>query len=348
VTGLLRLLLAGLLALLLPAAPAAAATYTLTATQDTDVRENGGGTANCGGCTSLSTRRHSTGEYRTLYQFSLASIPSNQRVTSATLRIYVTGAVSSTVSVYRVTQSWSEGTLTWASSAGVSHDPTAVAAFVPASSGRYYDIDLTGLVAQWRSGTVANNGVITRLAANNSTATFTSKEWATATQRPQLVVVTDPAPSLMAALSNPVVSDPSNGIVNPKAIPGAILLYSLNVTNGSSGYPDSNSVVVVQPVPAQSSLYVGDLGAAGSGPVAFVQGSPSSGLAYSYSGLASTADSLAFSNNGGSSFGYTPVPDPLGFDPAVTHIRVSPTGLFAGASASGSPSFTISYRIKVK
>lgn len=347
-TGLLRLLLAAVTALLLAGPPAAAATYTLTPTQDTDVRENGGGTANCGGCTTLSTRRHSTGEYRTLYQFSLSSIPSNQRVTSATLRIYVTGAVNSTVSLYRVSQSWTEGTLTWANSAGVSFDPTAVATFVPASSGRYYDIDLTSLVAQWRSGAVANNGVITRLAANNTMATFTSKEWATITQRPQLVVVTDPAPSLTTVLSRPLVSDPSNGTVNPKAIPGAILLYSLNVSNGSSGYPDSNSVVVVQSVPPQSSLYVGDLGAAGSGPVAFAQGSPSSGLAYSYSSLASTTDNLAFSNDGGASFGYTPVPDPDGFDSAVTHIRVSPTGLFAGASGSGSPSFTISYRVKVK
>jgi hypothetical protein len=340
-------LFAAVLALALPVAPAAAATYTLTPTQDTDVRENGGGTSICGSCTTLSTRRHSTGEYRSLYQFSLASIPSDQRVVSATLRIYVTGAVNSTVSLYRVTQSWSESSLTWANSSGVSFNTTAVATFVPASSGRYYDIDVTALVAQWRAGT-ANNGVITRLAANNTMAIFTSKEWATSTQRPQLVVVTDPAPSLTTVLSHPLVSDPVNGTVNPKAIPGAVLLYSLNVSNGSAGYPDSNSVVVVQSVPAQASLYVGDLGAAGSGPVAFVQGSPSSGLAYSYSGLASTADNLAFSNNGGASFGYTPVPDSAGFDPAVTHIRVSPTGLFAGSSGSGSPSFTISYRIKVK
>ncbi|HEX8309493.1 MAG TPA: DNRLRE domain-containing protein [Allosphingosinicella sp.] len=344
--GLIRLLaLAGALLL---GAPAAAATYSLTPTQDTDVRENGGGASNCGVCTTLGTRRHSTGEYRSLYQFSLASIPSSQRVVSATLRLWVTDAENSTVSLYRVTQSWSEGTLTWANSAGVSFNPTVIASFVPASSGRYYDIDVTALVAEWRSGAVANNGLITRLAANNTLAGFTSREWATVAQRPQLVVVTDPAPSLTTILSHPLVSDPSNGTVNPKAIPGAVLVYSLNVSNSSSGYPDSNSVVVVQSVPAQASLFVGNLGAAGSGPVAFVQGSPSSGLAYSYSGLASTTDDLEFSSNGGASFGYTPSPDPTGFDPAVTHIRVSPKGLFAGNSGSGSPNFTLSYRIKVK
>lgn len=345
-TGLARLLVMALALLL--GGPAAAATYALAPTQDTDVRENGGGNGNCGSCTALSTRRHSTGDHRTLYQFSLASIPSNQRISSATLRLWVTGAENSSVGIHRVTQSWSEGTLTWANSGGVSHNATAAGSFVPASSGRYYDIDVTALVAQWRAGTAANYGLITRLAGNNSLATFTSREWGTVGQRPQLVVVTDPAPSLTTVLSRPLVSDPANGTVNPKAIPGAVLLYSLNVSNGSAGYPDSNSVMVVQSVPAQASLYVADLGSAGSGPVAFAQGSPSSGLSYAYSGLSSTTDDLAFSNNGGATFAYTPSPDPSGYDPAVTHIRVSPKGLFAGSSGSGSPGFTISYRIKVK
>ncbi|MEA3008389.1 MAG: trimeric autotransporter adhesin [Sphingomonadales bacterium] len=344
--GLLRILI-GAWALLL-AMPAVAATYTLAPSQDTDVRENGGGINNCGSCTALSTRQHSTGEHRSLYQFSLATIPSGQRVVSATLRLWVTGAESSTVSLYRVTQTWSEATLTWANSAGVAFNATAVGSFVPASTGRYYDIDVTALVAQWRAGTAANNGILTRLAGSNTLATFTSREWTIVGQRPQLVVVTDPAPSLTTVLSHPLVSDPSNGTVNPKAIPGAVLVYSLSVSNSSAGYPDSNSMAVVQSVPAQASLFVGDLGSTGSGPVAFAQGSPSSGLTYAYSSLASTTDDLAFSNNGGASFGYTPAADASGYDSAVTHIKVSPKGVFAGASGSGSPSFTISYRIKVK
>jgi hypothetical protein len=336
-------------AALLLGMPAAAAVYTLPPSQDTDVRENGGGVGNCGSCTTLSTRQHSTGEHRSLYQFSLASIPTGERLVSATLRLWVTSSENSTVSLYRVTQNWSEGTLTWANSAGVSYDSSAaVGSFIPASTGRYYDIDITALAGQWRSGSVANQGIITRIAGSNRLATFTSREWGTASQRPQLVVTTDPAPSLTTVLSHPLVSDPMNGTVNPKAIPGAVLLYSLNVSNGSAGYPDSNSVTVVQSVPAQASLYVGDLGAPGSGPVAFAQGSPSSGLTYAYSSLASTTDDLAFSNNNGSSFAYTPVADANGYDSAVTHIRVTPRGVFAGSSGSGSPSFTISYRIKVK
>lgn len=344
---LLRLLALALTAALLGASPAAAATQTLAPSQDTDVRENGGGNNNCGACTQVSTRRHSTGEYRALYQFDLSAIPSGQRLVSATLRIWVTSAENSTVSLYRVTQSWSENTLTWANSSGVAHDGTVVASFVPASSGRYYDVDVTSLVASWRGGT-PNHGLITRLASNNSLAAFTSKEWATSSQRPELVVVTDPPPSFTTALSSPLTSDPHNGTTNPKAVPGAIRLYSLKITNGSSGYPDSNSVVVVQPVPAGLSLFVGNLGGAGSGPVAFAQGTPSSGLTYTYAGLASTTDDVGFSNNGGASFAYTPSPDSNGYDNAVTHIRVTPRGIFAGSSASGTPNFTISYRVKIK
>jgi hypothetical protein len=148
-------------------------------------------------------------------------------------------------------------------------------------------------------------------------------------------------------MSHPLVSDPYNGTTNPKAIPGSVLTYSVNIGNGSTGYPDSNSVVVVQSVPPQAVLYVGNLGAPGSGPVAFAQGSPSSGLTYSYTSLASTTDNLAFSNNGGASYTYTPTPDANGYDSAVTHIRVTPQGTFAGASGSGSPNFTLSYRIRV-
>lgn len=344
---LLRFLAVILAALALWAPPAAAATYTLSPTQDTDVRQNGGGTNNCGVCTQISTRRHSTGEYRTLYQFDLSGIPSGQRLVSATLRVWVTSAENSAVSIYRVTQTWSEGTLTWANSGGVSYNTTVMASFTPASSGRYYDVDVTTLAALWRSGT-ANNGLIMRLGTNNTLATFTSKEWGTASQRPQLVVVTDPPPSFTTILSHPLVSDPYNGTTNPKAIPGAVLLYSLNVSNGSAGYPDSDSVAVVQSVPPETSLYVADLGGAGSGPVVFAQGTPSSGLSYSYTSLSSGTDNLAFSDNGGASFTYTPVPDANGYDAAVTHVRVTPSGIFAGSGGSGSPNFTLSFRVKVE
>ena len=329
------------------AAPAAAETYTLTPTQDTEVRSDAGGTSQCGGCNDLRVRNISTGETRPLFQFDLSSIPANATVASATLRLWVTVAESATTSIYRVTQPWTEYDLTWANSGGVSHNTTAVASFTPSVSGRSYDVNVTSLVNQWRAGT-ANYGVILRIAGTSMEASFKSREWGTAAERPQLIVVASVAPTFSLSVSSALTSDPFNGGTNPKRIPGAVLLYSSVVRNSSSGTPSANSVTVTEAVPAQTILYVGDLNGTGTGPVTFVQGSPSSTLTYTYTSLASTTDDVSFSNNGGSTFTYTPVPDTSGYDANVTHVRVNPKGTFAGSSATGNPSATIRFRLKVR
>ena len=341
----IRLLLALLLALW-PAAAAASDTYSLAPTQDTEIRQNGGGTSNCGGCTSLITRAHSTGHYRALYQFDISSIPASSTLVSATLRLWVRDNEYNSVSIHRITQAWTEYGVTWANSGGVAHDAASAGAFTPSTPGRYHDIDVTALVALWRSGT-ANRGVLLKMSGNNAYASFTSREWGNAGERPQLVIVATPAPSFTAVSSSSVVSDPFNGTVTAKRIPGAILARSLVVTNSSSGSSDANSVAIVARVPSRTRLFVRDLGATGSGPVSFTQGSPSSQLSYAYSSLASTTDDLAFSNDGGVSFGYTPVPDATGYDAAVTHLRIAPKGTFAGTTGSGNPGFTLGFRVKV-
>jgi hypothetical protein len=218
--------------------------------------------------------------------------------------------------------------------------------FSPASSGRYYDIDITSLATLWRGGT-ANYGLIMKLATTNTLATYTSKEWATATQRPQLVVVTQPAPSFTMVASTSLVSDPFNNAVNPKAIPAAKARYTVSVSNSSAGSSDSGTAFTF-PVPTGMDMCVGDIGAAGSGPVSFANGAVSSGLSYSYVSLASTTDSLAFSNNGGTSFGYTPAADPGGCDSNVTHVKVSPGGAFAAKTGATAPSLTLQMLMRVR
>jgi hypothetical protein len=106
---------------------------------------------------------------------------------------------------------------------------------------------------------------------------------------------------------------------------------------------------VTVPVPSQSTLYVGNLGGAGSGPVSFTDGAVSSALTYTFTSLSSTTDGIEFSNNSGSSWTYVPTPDANGFDAAVTHFRVTPTGTFRGTRcASGTTSFSIGYRTRTK
>jgi len=154
-------------------------------------------------------------------------------------------------------------------------------------------------------------------------------------------------PTLTYLKSVAVFSDPLNNTTNPKAIPGALQAYTLRVTNQGAGSVDSNTVALVDPVPANTALFVQDLSVAGSGPVAFTNGTPTSTLTYTFSGLANAGDDLEFSNNGGASWVYTPVADANGCDPAVTHIRVRPKGTMAAASGAGNPFFEVRFRVRV-
>ena len=162
-----------------------------------------------------------------------------------------------------------------------------------------------------------------------------------------VLTVGNPAPSLTVVKALQTTSDPFNGAVNPKSIPGALMTYTVTVTNTGPGAADPNTVFVLDAIPANTDLFVGDLSAPGSGPVLFVDGAPSSALTCTFTSLASPTDDVSFSNDGGASFGYTPVPNANGVDPAVTHIRINPKGTLPG-NGGGNPSFQVRFRVRVE
>ncbi len=136
--------------------------------------------------------------------------------------------------------------------------------------------------------------------------------------------------TLAIAKSSTLVSDPVNGTTNPKAIPGAVVRYSFTVQNSGPTATDSNSVFIVDSLPAQISV-----GTAAS--PAFTQGSPTSALTFSaasdirYSNAATAPASFAACT-------YSPV---AAYDPAVRYVCLRPQGSMAGSS--GTPtSFTLS------
>lgn len=139
-----------------------------------------------------------------------------------------------------------------------------------------------------------------------------------------------------------VVSDPLNGALTPKAIPGAAVDYTITVNNTSNRALDDGTIALADPVPARTKLYVKNLGLAGSGPVAFGQ-ALLTGLSLTFSGLGSTTDDVAFSKDGGVTYGYVPVPDEDGCDPLVTHLRVRPRGTMAIAGV-----FNVRFRVVVR
>ncbi|MBA3581849.1 MAG: hypothetical protein H0W44_05270 [Gammaproteobacteria bacterium] len=140
-------------------------------------------------------------------------------------------------------------------------------------------------------------------------------------------------------------SDPVNGVSNPKAIPAAIMEYRVRVTN-SGAAADTDSIVITDPIPSNSRFYFG----APLNPINFINGTPVSGLTFTFTSLASVTDDVAFSNNGGTSY-VTPTIDGFGYDttvPPINFIRINPKGVLSGDTGSGAPSFDILFRVRLQ
>ncbi len=107
------------------------------------------------------------------------------------------------------------------------------------------------------------------------------------------------------------MTDPINDGSNPKAIPGAVVRYTVDVANEGLGSPDSNSMVITDPLPTDTALFVDTSG-------------------------------------GGPPHTYIPVPDAQGFDPVVTGYRINPTGVMNPTVGSNVPSFSIEFRVRIE
>jgi hypothetical protein len=144
-------------------------------------------------------------------------------------------------------------------------------------------------------------------------------------------------PSITLLKSVTVISDPVSGTTNPKFIPGAVVQYTIIVSN-SGGPVDNNTTVVTDLIPAKTLLY--------NVPVPFIQGATSSTLTYN------PATDLSYSNDGGSTWTATPSYDPTtGCDitsPPITNIRINPKGIFAGSVSPPTPSFQLTFGVCVK
>jgi uncharacterized repeat protein (TIGR01451 family) len=125
---------------------------------------------------------------------------------------------------------------------------------------------------------------------------------------------------------------------NPKRIPLAVVQYEISVTNSGPGTVDSNTLVITDPLPTATAMYVAT---ALGDPLVFVNGSTPSGLTFNY------ASNVTYSSLGaGGPWTYTPVPDANGFDALVKAVRISPSGIMS-AAGSGNPSFVVRFRVRI-
>lgn len=144
-----------------------------------------------------------------------------------------------------------------------------------------------------------------------------------------------------------VNNDPVNGANLPKAIPGAQVLKTVDLVNEGKLSTDVGSFTLVQSITSDLAMNVNDW--SGMGPILIQQGSglEKSGVGFTFTTLADTADGLAFSNDGGVSFNYTPVADADGFDANVTDFRLTFSGHFL-PSITTQPKLQYQYLVRIE
>lgn len=120
---------------------------------------------------SNSVMQVQTDTLRALVEWNLSQVPAEADVVNAVARFYVPSVKKNddvTVSAYRLTQSWTESSVTWNkydgvnnwATAGGDYNSTVWASETVSAPGQFYTWNITSLVASWRNGTYANYGVI--------------------------------------------------------------------------------------------------------------------------------------------------------------------------------------------
>ncbi len=182
------------------------------------------------------------GQQRSLLQFDLSAIPATSVIQSAQLSLYRTNSGANTVTAYRLTRPWSEGTATWNNYDGVHPWATAGGDFDPASgvaialsAAGFSTWNLTSLMTAWTAGTHPNAGILL-VASGTGSSTFASSDEATnVLWRPQLEVTfrapcgwTPPATvKTLAAVQDTWIDESGSGAANYGGS------QSFTVTNGN-------------------------------------------------------------------------------------------------------------------
>ncbi len=135
------------------------------------------------------------------------------------------------------------------------------------------------------------------------------------------------------------ISDPINLGTDPKAIPAAVVNFTLSVENTGSLSPDNDSLTVVDTVPNELSLCVTSVCLSGGPVILDATGSPvPPGV---------TIGAVEYSDDNGATFAYTPAPDADGFDANVDAVRITLDGTMSSISIAGPPSFDLIFAARV-
>jgi len=147
---------------------------------------------------------------RSLVRFDISSLRPNVDITQATLMVYLGGSwdypgTRRTITTYRITGDWSEGSVTWNNGPGYGHAYDSSSTLHGAWD--WYEFDVTDLVRAWYDGAYPNQGIMLRgpevSGLDSSWRSFGTRE---SSYTPRLVVeYTPPGESPEARLYLPFV-----------------------------------------------------------------------------------------------------------------------------------------------
>lgn len=208
-----------------------------------------------------------------------------------------------------------------------------------ASTGSFLDSNSNGIPDRWTIPTLAGQGSatltltvtaasVTASVARTNTATLVSL---TGLNQDTTNDSASASVTILPAASLSTLKTSSSATANP----GQVLRYRVYVSN--AGFGTATSVVALDTLPPFTAFRLNTFGAGQH--VRFTQGTPSSALALG---------TVQYSNDGGSTYTYTPVSGgggaPAGFDANVTHARIPLTGSMAGNGAN----FWVEYDVIVR
>jgi hypothetical protein len=141
-----------------------------------------------------------------------------------------------------------------------------------------------------------------------------------------------PMPEISLSKSSQLLSSALGG-TETLMVPGAEVVYSLILSNANTSPTDASSMVITDLLPGQVIFRNSDFD--GSGPITtnfeFLPGT---------SGLTLAGVNVGYSNNGGSTYTYSPA---AGFDSQINAVRFSLQGAMAANSSA-----TVRFRVRIK
>ena len=142
-------------------------------------------------------------------------------------------------------------------------------------------------------------------------------------------------PEIAVSKSSAVISDPINGVSDPKRVPGSVIEFTVTTSNAGNDSPDPDTIYMTDAIDSAATEFYAD------GGVTFIDGATSSAL---------TVGTVSYSSTpapGPYVFDYSPVPDAYGYDRNITAVKVTTSGTFAYGGTPAA-SFSITFRVKVR